>query len=125
MKTNYAKFSNQQPKEEVVEVNEVVTEIVEEENTVEAEPVVVEAEPVEEIVEEEFVHPTPIMGAVKKDVSKLNVRKNPNANAPVVCTIAGGSTVVITEEESTQEFYKVCTEAGVEGYCMKKFIAVK
>lgn len=124
MKTNYSKFANQQP-EEVVEVTEEVTEIVEEENVVDVEPAEAAVE-VEEIIEEEFtVDAEPVIGVVIESVSKLNVRKSPNANAPVVCTIKPSSKVVIDEEESTLEFYKVCTEAGVEGFCMKKFIVVK
>jgi hypothetical protein len=32
---------------------------------------------------------------------------------------------MIDEKESTEEFYKVCTAAGIEGFCMKKFIAIQ
>jgi hypothetical protein len=56
---------------------------------------------------------------------KLRVRKAPSLSAGVVCIINESSAVVIDDACSTTEFYKVCTEAGVEGYCMKKFITVK
>ena len=55
---------------------------------------------------------------------RLNVRANPCANANVVCTIDSGSTVMIDESGTTENFYKVCTEVGVEGYCMKQFIDI-
>lgn len=53
---------------------------------------------------------------------KLNVREEPSIKASVVFEIVAGSTVFIDETCSTDEFYKICTEHGVEGYCMKKFI---
>lgn len=65
-----------------------------------------------------------IIGTVT-DCLKLRVRKQPNTTAEVLCEIEALSEVQIDEKESTEEFYKVCTEAGIEGFCMKKFIAVK
>ena len=58
------------------------------------------------------------------DCVKLNVREEPNTKASVVFEITVGSTVFIDETCSTDEFYKICTEHGVEGYCMKKFIEI-
>lgn len=58
------------------------------------------------------------------DCVKLNVREEPSIKADVVFEIPVGSTVFIDETCSTDEFYKICTEHGVEGYCMKKFIEI-
>lgn len=58
------------------------------------------------------------------DCVKLNVREEPSTKAFVVFEIPVGSTVFIDETCSTDEFYKICTEHGVEGYCMKKFIEI-
>lgn len=58
------------------------------------------------------------------DCVKLNVREEPSAKASIVFEIPVGSTVFIDETCSTDEFYKICTEHGVEGYCMKKFIEI-
>ena len=58
------------------------------------------------------------------DCVKLNVREEPNTKASVVFEIPVGSTVYIDETCSTDDFYKICTEHGVEGYCMKKFIEI-
>lgn len=55
---------------------------------------------------------------------KLNVREEPSIKASVVFEIPVGTTVYIDETCSTDEFYKICTEHGVEGYCMKKFIEI-
>ena len=58
------------------------------------------------------------------DCSRLNVRAKPRTEAEVVCIIDRGSKVIIDDEKSTLSFYKVCTEVGAEGYCMKQFINV-
>lgn len=54
--------------------------------------------------------------------TSLNVRKAPKTNAVVICTINCHAEVEIDELESTDDFYKICTASGIEGYCMKKFI---
>lgn len=68
--------------------------------------------------------PDPVIGVVT-DCSKLNVRKEPKSDAEVICIVEALSEVMIDEKESTEEFYKVTTEAGAEGYCMKKYVTVK
>lgn len=71
---------------------------------------------------EELSNPT--MGIVR-DCKKLRVRNYPELEANVICEIEVGSKVVIDENKSTEEFYKVCTETGIDGYCMKRFIKVE
>lgn len=71
---------------------------------------------------EELSNPT--MGIVS-DCKKLRVRNYPELEANVICEIEVGSKVVIDENKSTEEFYKVCTETGIDGYCMKRFIKVE
>ena len=65
----------------------------------------------------------PVIGTVSK-CPKLNVRKKPNLNAKVVTVIGVNCKVNIDEDKSTNDFYKVTTESGVEGYCMKDFIVI-
>lgn len=83
-----------------------------------AEPVFKPIEPIEVKPED-----TTKSGAVT-DCAKLNVRKQPNKDAEVVCVISVATELLIDEAESTKDFYKICTAAGVEGYCMRKFITV-
>lgn len=71
------------------------------------------------------VEETKTIHGVVIDCSKLRVRSEANSNADILCEIKLDTKVIIDEKNSTDEFYKVCTEAGVEGYCMKQFIAVK
>ena len=81
------------------------------------EPVVDETAP--EYEEDVF---TVSLTGIVFDCSKLNVREEPSIAADIVCVIDNLATVLIDEEESTEDFYKVCTENGAEGFCMKKFI---
>jgi len=41
------------------------------------------------------------------------------------CEVDYQTELMIDENESTEEFYKVFTIAGIEGFCMKKFIAIR
>lgn len=78
---------------------------------------------IEETPAIELTPKTEVTGVVV-DCSKLNMRVEPYAGADIVCTIDCGTEVVIDEAESTDEFYAVCTPAGMEGYCMRKYIEV-
>lgn len=82
-------------------------------------------ETVEETVEEVVEEPVKEVIGVVAECSKLRVREAASANAKVLCEISENSEVIINEAESTKDFYKVCTEAGVEGFCMKKYITVR
>lgn len=55
---------------------------------------------------------------------RLNVRKEPYFDADILCTIDASTNLIIDEEESTDEFYKICTSAGIEGYCVKTYITI-
>lgn len=58
------------------------------------------------------------------NVNRLNVRKEPNIKADIICEVTSGSELMIEETESTKEWFKVYTASGVEGYCMKKFVDI-
>lgn len=119
-------------------VEEVVTEIVEEtqndseEHTGETE---METDNVDGLVEddvdglvedgEELVSHIQI-GALK-GCAKLNVRKEANKNAEVVCVITKDTEFTVDLVKSTEDFYKVYTcvdEVLYEGFCMKEFINI-
>lgn len=65
----------------------------------------------------------PIMGVV--DCNRLNVRKEPNTDGEILCEIKVGTSVVIDEDESTEDFYKIFTVSGIEGFCMREFISIR
>lgn len=94
--------------------------LTENENVTQSEGTVITTEQEPEVTPEE---PKVLTGIVA-DCRKLNVRKAPAANAPIVCTIPVDTEVEILVEESTDEFYYVYTASGVEGFCMRDYIAI-
>ena len=81
-----------------------------------------------EFIEEETIldieaKPEPAIGLVV-DCNMLNVRKEPSIESEVLCEISWSTELMVYEDESTDEFYKICTASGIEGYCMKKFISI-
>ena len=77
----------------------------------------------EEPILEIDAKPEPKIGSVV-DCEMLNVRKEPSIESEVLCEISWYTELMVYEEESTDEFYKICTASGIEGYCMKKFISI-
>lgn len=72
----------------------------------------------------EEIQPTSVSGVVVNCL-KLNVRKEPKSNAEVVTLISALTEVVVDVNASNGDFYKVCTATGIEGFCVKKYIALK
>lgn len=62
---------------------------------------------------------------VVSNCNKLNIREEPSLDANIVCEITSTTELMVDENESTEEFYKVFTISGLEGFCMKKFITVQ
>lgn len=57
--------------------------------------------------------------------TRLNVRKAPKPRAEIICEINCGDKVEIDKDQSTVDFYKICTVSGIEGYCVKTYILEK
>lgn len=108
MYTNYSKMGNT-PEEEIVhtEVEETVIDNVE--------------LPVDE---PEDVENDILLGNVT-GCTKLNVRQEPVADGAIIGTLPVSTEVMIDEAESTEDFYKICTASGMEGYCIKEYITVQ
>lgn len=115
---NYTQFS-EEPKEDIIEVENVSDfkeeEVIETETETEEE--------IEEVIEEPAPEPKEVKGVVA-NCSRLNVRKEASADAPVLKIINCDTKVKIDEENSTEEFYKVYT-GGIAGFCMKEFIEIQ
>ena len=71
-------------------------------------------------VEDEAVV-TPTIGIVC-NCERLNVRKQPSTDSNILCVINEGDELQVVAENG--EWVNVCTSAGIEGYCMSKFVAV-
>lgn len=103
--TNYNKMSKKHDKEteELLEkIDEIIPQAVEVEDTV--------------------PEPMPIEGVVECD--QLYVRSEASTDSEPLGVINRDTKVRIYESESTDDFYSVCTETGLTGFCMKKFISV-
>ena len=109
--TQYSKFSGEEPEPEVEEAT------VEGEQPLEGQTIIPEVEP--EVPAAETRKFGKITGC-----KKLNVRKLPSRDSEIISKLVEGSEVMIDEKESTALFYKICTEHGIEGFCMKNFIKV-
>ena len=70
---------------------------------------------------EETVEETPVKKGKVVNCGKLNIRKEPSAEAEIVGTIIVGSEVTILDEVG--DFYQI--EPGEGNYCMKKYISVQ
>lgn len=123
--TNYSKYSNKTAVE--------ITPVVFDQLSVETTPAVVVADQTEvetittvAVANQTEVEPPaePIDGFVS-GCKKLNVRIEPSTTGDIVCVVDEGVTLMIDESASTNEWYRVYTEAGAEGYCMKQFVTIK
>lgn len=62
---------------------------------------------------------------VVTDCMRLSVLEEPDNESGVICRVDALSEVIVDDSESTEMFYKICTPAGAEGFCPKRFIAIR
>lgn len=111
---NYTKFSDRFKKAEGEKVVEEIKETIENELQQEIE----QLEAVEEnkdIIVEGYV----------TGCEKLNVRDGNSPNAKVLCVLNKNDIVQVNLTVTVENWYKVCTAAGVKGYCMASYILFK
>ena len=105
---DYTKHSNKNQNE--VEDTEEVKEIIE------------ELEEIEEPVVNRSIETKEYELGVVKGCAKLRVRSEPRFSTNVICEIEQGTRVMIDETKSTVDYYKIYTESGIEGFCLKAYI---
>ena len=54
---------------------------------------------------------------------QLDIFEEPDESSSVVTTLREHAEVMVDSDELEGKFYKICTAAGVEGYCLKRYIA--
>lgn len=64
-----------------------------------------------------------VIGTVVK-CSALNIRADASINSDIVCAVQSGTKLVVDVNNSTGEWLSVCTEAGLEGYCMSDYVKI-
>ena len=104
-RTNYTNYSSKKPNDEPQ--NSIVDEVTENESA--------------EVTESVSVEETNPVGVVV-GCEKLNVRKEPSINSEVVFQFPCNMEVEIFIDKSTEDWFYVCNAAGIEGFCMKKYI---
>ncbi len=77
----------------------------------------------EQVTEEE--EKADVLFGVVTDCLKLNIREEPSKDSDVVTVVACLEELMIDMEKSIDDWYAVCTVSGLEGFCMKKFVAVR
>ena len=110
---NYNQYAN---KEETTPVEEIEESIDTTETVEENEVVTEETEVIKDKIPDEV--PKPVYGVV--NCSKLNIRRGPSIDTASLCIVEGGSKLDI--EQFNEEWFKVLTEDGISGYCMREFI---
>lgn len=80
--------------------------------------------PVEETEANVQEEPKKVSGIVV-DCNRLNIRTKPSINSQPVGNVTVNSEVVINLNQSNDEWLKVITKDGVEGFCMKKYVKIK
>ena len=121
-KRDYTRFSKG-PAESIETVETVVADVTEPVETI------VDDMPVVEVAQESVVYEvkakeSTCVNGIVTGCSKLNVRERPVSDADILGVITANTELVINEEESTRNFYKICTPAGLEGYCVKDYVTI-
>lgn len=83
---------------------------------------------VEENMVEDMVIEEPenkIFIGVVVNCKKLNVRKEASLKSDSIFVLSEGNEVMVNEEESTHDFYKITTATGIEGFCMHDYIRIE
>ena len=121
--------------EEVTEVTEETIEQVEE-TVNEVEESTNETEETTEEVTEEVTEPEVIVPSIENNVEnnevigkisgfkKLYVRKEASKDSEPIGIVTDKDDLSIDVARSTDDFYKVITSNGLEGYCVKEFVKI-
>lgn len=56
---------------------------------------------------------------------RLHIYSEPNLESEIVCKVRYLTNLEIDLENSTEDFYKICTAVGAEGFCQKNLITIK
>ncbi len=72
----------------------------------------------------EFSEHEKIIGVVT-DCIRLNIRKETSITSEILAVVDCMSEVQVDTDKSTEEWLFVCTVSGIEGFAMKKYIALR
>ena len=101
-----------------------VTEEMEEEIAEVNESEEVEKEVTEEVTKEATKEADSTVVGYVSGCLKLNIREEGYLGANVVCVVPEKTALLIEVAESNDKWYKVYTETGMEGFCMKQYVTL-
>lgn len=55
---------------------------------------------------------------------RLHIYSEPNLESEIVCKIRYSTEVVIDLDNSTDDFYKIYTAIGAEGFCQRDLVTI-
>lgn len=55
---------------------------------------------------------------------RCHIYTEPSTESRIVTSLSALADILVNDDESTDEFYKVVTESSAEGYCEKKYVAL-
>ena len=125
--TEVTEESTEKVKETVEQVEETINEVEETTN---------EIEKTTEEVTDEVTEPEVIVPSIENNVEnnevigkisgfeKLYVRKEASKDSEPVGIVTDKDDLSIDVARSTDDFYKVITSNGLEGYCVKEFVKI-
>lgn len=56
---------------------------------------------------------------------RLHIHSKPDLNSEIVCKVRYLTEVEVDRKNSTEDFYKVYTAIGAEGFCQKDLVTIK
>lgn len=56
---------------------------------------------------------------------RLHIHSEPNPESEIICKVRYSTEVVIDPDNSTEDFYKIYTAIGAEGFCQKDLVTIK
>lgn len=56
---------------------------------------------------------------------RLHIHAEPSLDSEIVCKVRYLTEVEIDPKNSTEDFYKIYTAIGAEGFCQKELITIK
>ena len=56
---------------------------------------------------------------------RLHIHSEPSTDSEIVCKVRYPTEVVVDSDNSTEDFYKVYTAIGAEGFCEKELVTIK
>ena len=119
--------STEEVKENVEQVEETINEVEEPTNEIEE----TTGEVTEEVTEPEVIVPSIENNVENNEVigkisgfKKLYVRKEASKDSEPVGIVTDKDDLSIDIARSTDDFYKVITSNGLEGYCVKEFVKI-